>query len=201
MLHCAYMFKDVFPIYQRKEPSYTSCPSKEGWEKVEKILNIVVVFSNLNNKISGSEYPMSNLFLVGVCKIKQRLDNRGSDESAFVKDMVDQMKKKFDKYCGECNLLMSIVVVALDFCFPRIYRESEVDLNIENVKRALLELYNEYVTMEKSSTLGKRTFISSQSSSIMNSSASDFDELHAYVKEVETIRPNRTDLDMYFEDV
>ncbi|CAH9090212.1 unnamed protein product [Cuscuta europaea] len=150
MLHCAYMFKDVFLIYQRKEPSYTSCPSKEGWEKVEKILDILVVFSNLTNIISGSEYPTSNLFLVGVCKIKQSLDNRGSDESAFMKDMVDQMKKKFDKYWGECNLLMSIAAVldprvkmrALDFCFPKIYRESEVDLNIEKVKRALLELYN-----------------------------------------------------------
>ncbi|CAH9120760.1 unnamed protein product [Cuscuta epithymum] len=157
MLHYVYVFKDVYPLYQRKEPSHTSCPSREGWEKVEKILDVLVIFSNLTNIISESEYLMSNLFLLGVCKIRQSLDNRGT---AFVKDMVCQMKKMFDKYWGECNLLMSIVVV-LD---PRV-------------------------------KIRKRKFSSSQSSSTMNSLASDFDELHAYVK-VETIRPNRTDLDM-----
>ncbi|KAH6756448.1 hypothetical protein C2S53_002449 [Perilla frutescens var. hirtella] len=63
------------------------------------------------------------------------------------------MKKKFDKYWGECNLLMSIAAIldprckmrVIEFSFPKIYDKDEARDNIQKVKEALYELYNEYV--------------------------------------------------------
>ncbi len=127
-------------------------------------MEILAVFSSVTNIISGSDYPTANLFLCEVCKVKQVLDIRVNDENDFLKDMMTKMKKKFDKYWGECNLLMAIAAVldprvkmrALDFCFPKIYTQAEVVANIEKVKCALNELYNEYVAMDKSNDSGNQ---------------------------------------------
>jgi hypothetical protein len=63
------------------------------------------------------------------------------------------MNLKFEKYWGECNLLMAVGVVLdssfkmklVQFCFPKIYQEPEAIRNIERVHRVLNELYGEYV--------------------------------------------------------
>ncbi len=62
--------------------------------------------------------------------------------------MVTQMKKKFDKYWGECNLIISIAAIldprvkmrAVDHCFPKIYTQTEAQSNIGKVKTVLQEL-------------------------------------------------------------
>ncbi|KAK3024681.1 hypothetical protein RJ639_043203 [Escallonia herrerae] len=67
--------------------------------------------------------------------------------------MAMKMKEKFDKYWGECNLLMAIVDVLdprykmtfIKFCFPKIYNEVELKKNNELVSGSLLEVYKEYV--------------------------------------------------------
>lgn len=68
------------------------------------------------------------------------------DDNDYIKAMVLKMKKKFEKYWGECNLLMAIVVVLgprykmmlVEFCFPEI--GAEAARNISMVCGALYEL-------------------------------------------------------------
>jgi hypothetical protein len=63
------------------------------------------------------------------------------------------MNLKFEKYWGECNLLMAIGAILdrrfkiklVQFCFPKIYQKPEATTNIERVCRVLNELYGEYV--------------------------------------------------------
>ena len=65
MLSTAIIFKDAFSMYEVRDPSYTSCPFIEDWEKVESICEILEAFDSCTNIISGSDYPTSNLFFWG----------------------------------------------------------------------------------------------------------------------------------------
>ena len=69
------------------------------------------VFNSITKVISGSDYPTANLFLNEVYRVKVLLDKKVNDENEFIQAMVAEMKSKFDKYWGECNLLMAIVVI------------------------------------------------------------------------------------------
>ncbi|KAJ0966422.1 hypothetical protein J5N97_027560 [Dioscorea zingiberensis] len=62
------------------------------------------------------------------------------------------MRGKFDKYWGDCNILMAISAVLdprykmrlINFCFHRIYSYSESERNILEVKQTLWEIYEMY---------------------------------------------------------
>ncbi|KAG9440153.1 hypothetical protein H6P81_020318 [Aristolochia fimbriata] len=69
MLSCALKFKDIFPRFQDREPTYDYLPSLDEWEKVEKICEILEVFNVVTKIISGSNYPTSNLYLSEVYRI------------------------------------------------------------------------------------------------------------------------------------
>ncbi|XP_031267880.1 zinc finger BED domain-containing protein RICESLEEPER 2-like [Pistacia vera] len=108
MLAMAIKFKKVFPRLKEKDSSYHYYPQDEDWEKVCDILK---VFSGTTNLISGSDYPTSNIFLKEVCLVKMMLDSKSKDGDEFIRNMVRKMKEKFDKYSGECNVLMSVAAV------------------------------------------------------------------------------------------
>ncbi|KAI3692332.1 hypothetical protein L6452_32146 [Arctium lappa] len=103
--------------------------------------------------ISGSEYPTSNLFLSELYGIKEALDELILDESKYMRDMAAKMKKKFDKYWGTCNLLISIGVVLdprykmklLEFSFNAIYSTDEAPKQMKIVHDTLTKMFEEYV--------------------------------------------------------
>ncbi|KAL7600189.1 zinc finger BED domain-containing protein RICESLEEPER 2-like [Lactuca sativa] len=213
MLSAAIKFKEVFPMYKEREPRYISCPTNEDWIKVEKVCEILEVFYSATNIISGSEYPTSNLFLNEVYRIKVLLDKKLQDpnEYYFVHDMVRCMKQKFDKYWGECNLMMLIGAIldprckmrVIEFCFPRIYPEQEACENIDKVKKALYELYGEYVD-EYCSSGGEgncETVVGLSGNNVnIQPSSSGWSEFAQFVRTVENIQPQKSDLDNYLEE-
>lgn len=133
MLSAASKFKTVFSSYQDREPLYKYAPLVEDWDKVEKICQFLHVFNLATHSISGSEYPTENLYLAEVWKVKRVIDNATDGSDTFIKEMVEPMKVKFDKFWGECNLLMSIGSVLdhsvkfhlINQCFPMIYKPIE----------------------------------------------------------------------------
>ena len=144
-------FKEVFLRFKDRELRYYYCPSNKDYLKVEKVYSILEVFNSATNIISRSEYPTSNLFLNEVYRVKVLLDKKFQDENEdeFIHDMIRAMKEKFDKYWGECNLLMSIAAIldprckmrVIDFCFPKMYPKEEAQDNIDKVQSALYDIY------------------------------------------------------------
>ncbi|XP_050918844.1 zinc finger BED domain-containing protein RICESLEEPER 2-like [Lathyrus oleraceus] len=53
ILSVAMQFKEVFPRFQDREPSYTTLPDDDDWEKVEKVSKLLEVFNVVTNIISG----------------------------------------------------------------------------------------------------------------------------------------------------
>ncbi|XP_039042324.1 zinc finger BED domain-containing protein RICESLEEPER 2-like [Hibiscus syriacus] len=71
MLSCAMEFKDVFLRYVQRDVSYLS--SDEDWMRVEEVCSFLALFNEVNNIISDSKYPTSNLFLPELWSIKELL--------------------------------------------------------------------------------------------------------------------------------
>ncbi|GMJ10606.1 hypothetical protein HRI_004729800 [Hibiscus trionum] len=103
----------------------------------------------------GSEYPTSNLFLSEIYRIKFLLDTSSESSDDFVKGMVTNMKERFDKYWGECNLLMAIGAIldprlkmkVIEITFPKMFSSDVVREDIHKVRETLYELYDEYVNL------------------------------------------------------
>ncbi|KAK8574980.1 hypothetical protein V6N12_062657 [Hibiscus sabdariffa] len=153
MLSCALEFKDVFPRYAQRDASYKHLPSDEDWLRVEEVCSFLAFFNEVTNIISGSEYPTSNLLLPELWSIKELLMQKSSSEELWMRQMADKMQRKFDKYWGECNLLISIAAILdprnkmklIDFSFRVMYFEDEAPKQICMVRDSLYELYKEYV--------------------------------------------------------
>ncbi|XP_031277065.1 zinc finger BED domain-containing protein RICESLEEPER 2-like [Pistacia vera] len=210
MLITALKFKNVFLRYRDKDPHYDCCPDPEDWVRVEKVCEVLEVFNTITNIISGSDYPTANLFLSEVFRVKVMLDAKAMDANDFIRDMVKRMKKKFDKYWGECNLLMCVASVVdprckkamLEYCFPRMYEEIEAQANMLKVKNALYEIYQEYVDESQS-------FNNEQSAenrvvpqvNVQNpSSSSGFALFTQHMKVVQSVPPEKSELDSYLEE-
>ncbi|KAG6627219.1 hypothetical protein CIPAW_15G111200 [Carya illinoinensis] len=147
---------------------------------------------------------------------ERHLSKKSRDKNEYMKSMVRKISAKFDKYWGECNLLMSIAavldprfkIVLIQFCFPLIYHGSEAAKNIDHVSAVLLELYNEYVHEYNSTFEAQREQdnaqmnVSGSSSSVgtgrsMQSGQSLF---KSFVRSVDTVQPSKSELDNYLEE-
>ncbi|KAL0927047.1 hypothetical protein M5K25_001200 [Dendrobium thyrsiflorum] len=107
MLTVALKLKEAFISYSERELTYHNCPTEDEWSNIEKVCDVLGFFNEATNIISGTEYPTSNLFLSQICTIKKVLDDSSVSSDEFVRNMTKKMKEKFDKYWGECNLLMA----------------------------------------------------------------------------------------------
>ncbi|XP_057510755.1 zinc finger BED domain-containing protein RICESLEEPER 1-like [Actinidia eriantha] len=215
MLSTALKFKVVIPRYQERDLGFVYVPSLEDWVKVKNVCQVLAIFNEVTNIISGSAYPTSNLFLTEVWRMKEILDAKSVDENDYIRAMALKMKKKFDKYWGECNLLMAIGAVlnprckmmVIEFCFPEIYHtEAEANKNIAMVREALYELYYEYVSVhtsvnsEGSSQLKTRETCSSSTLPNEKFIVTGRSKFECFIRKADTIQPMKSDLDIYLEE-
>lgn len=210
MLSCAINFKEVFARLALEDKDYVWCPSVDDWLKIEKLNELLKVFSDVTNIISGSEYPTSNRFLSVVFKIKVMLDKCSNSEDDFVKNMVKNMKERFDKYWGECNLLMAMGTLldprmklnAVEYAFERMFPPEEVRENVRKVKETLFELYDEYVslynppTMEQSGECGTTT----NAPTIGGQGNHELFDLIRAARRTESVNVRKSEVDDYFDE-
>ncbi|XP_073062866.1 zinc finger BED domain-containing protein RICESLEEPER 2-like isoform X6 [Primulina eburnea] len=216
MLSTALEFKDVFPRYQQRDPTYNYLPSDEDWEKVIVVCSFLEEFNEVTHIISGSEYPTSNLFLPELYNIKKLLKNTNVGEDSFMADMIKKMKKKFDKYWGDCNLLISIAAVLdprnkmklIEWCFPVIYSEVDAVEHIITVRETLRDLYNEYVEAHKKN-IGEKDVQSESQKESSNCTSSIVSgktkgkvraQFANYIKNVDSVEQVKSELEVYFEE-
>ncbi|KHN10510.1 Putative AC transposase, partial [Glycine soja] len=213
MLSTTLKFKTAFSAYSERDPHYTYAPSHEDWEKVQKVCTLLEVFNVATHIISGSEYPTANLYLLEVWRVKQVIDNALEDTTFFMREMAGSMKVKFDKYWGECNMLMSIASVldprckfhVVNICFPLIYKSEEISKeNIEKVRNSLQQLYDEYVTLsinESSLNEMNDTGINSSTTSASKYSiVTGFDQIMNIVRANEATPPVNSELEDYLKE-
>ncbi|KAK2999289.1 hypothetical protein RJ639_023818 [Escallonia herrerae] len=146
-------FRQVFSRFSARDANYLWLLEVEDWRRAEEVYKFLEIFREVTDSISGTKYPIANMFLPEVWKIKEALNEKSREENSYKRGMAMKMKEKFDKYWGECNQLMAIAAVLdprykmtfIKFCFSKIYNEVESKKNIELVSGSLLEVYKEYV--------------------------------------------------------
>ncbi|KAL4568270.1 hypothetical protein LXL04_023878 [Taraxacum kok-saghyz] len=200
MLFVALNLKIVFPSH---------LPIDEEWEHVESVCEILKVFKDCTTIISGSDYPTSNLYLIEVFRVKVTLDKGAQSENVFIRHMVTKMKEKFDKYWGECHLVMAIASVLdprfkmklVEFSFPSIY--TDAGKQIEEVKKALYMMYEEYLEIHDISV---REATSPGSSCSGNTGlektplGTGWEAFGEFIKNADLEEPEKSELDTYLEE-
>jgi hypothetical protein len=145
--------------------------------------------------------------------MKEVLTIKSTDRNEHIRSMATKMLDKFDKYWGDCNLLMAIAAVLdprykmklINFCFPLIYPHPESSMHIDNVLSILHELYELYLSAHNSSVLLQSAQENSGSSSASSRGplpkvSTGRSRYLEHVRSNDVIRPLKTDLDVYLED-
>ena len=129
--------------------------------------------------VSGSDYSTANLYLSEVYIIKELLNSKQFDSDYFIGDMVVSMKRKFDKYWGEVNLLMVLAAILdprgklmfVKFVFNELHSTNEAAIKLKEVKNSLYEVFDYYVEAHNATTIEHSS--SSQASASNQSSIED----------------------------
>jgi hypothetical protein len=213
MLATALEFREVFPMYSYNDHLFTWVPSHEDWVKVEHVCEFLEVFNRVTNIVSGSDYPTANLFLPEVWRMKDVINKNYYHENECIRSMAHKMKLKFDKYWGECNLLMSIAAILdptckmmlIKFCFPLIYEGEEIDANIKYVEESMKAIYDVYVNEHNSRLeehLQKTPSHGTSSGSVISEKGEGGRAMfQSFLRTTESVKqPIKSDLDIYLED-
>ena len=148
------------------------------------------------------------------------LDEKSQCEIPWMNDMAKKMQRKFDKYWGDCNLLISIAAVLdprnkmtlIDFTFRVIYSEEDAPFEISIVRDSLYELYKEYVddhtaanvdiSMQNDLSENVATNKGSTSSGIGKGKTviTGRSKYEKYVRSVDTVQHVKSELDTYLEE-
>ncbi|XP_044508352.1 zinc finger BED domain-containing protein RICESLEEPER 2-like [Mangifera indica] len=126
MLNVALIFREVWPRYGAKDGNYLQyLPNEIEWKKLARVCDFLRVFNN------------------------------DKEFDPVVASMVRSMIVKFDKYWGEVNLLMAVAIVMdpryklefIKFVYPVLYGEYDAEIELDNLRHTLEELYHEYVEL------------------------------------------------------
>ncbi|CAN1146222.1 Zinc finger BED domain-containing protein RICESLEEPER 2 [Linum perenne] len=123
------------------------------------------VFSEVTNIISGSSYTFANVFLPELWRIKVLLKNTIQSGDESMKGMARKMQGKFDKYCGECNLVIAFACVldprnkirVVEVAFLYLNGEDNYFRHVQLVRGKLYELFEEYVEEYKAREVENRS--------------------------------------------
>ncbi|XP_019186595.1 PREDICTED: zinc finger BED domain-containing protein RICESLEEPER 1-like [Ipomoea nil] len=172
MLQSAITYEKVFESLEESDSSYKSdlsyvVPNFLDWESVKSLVEILKCFYDMTIRISGSLYVTSNTFFSEIsdlyCLLNGMVEARGS-----VKLMGENMKAKFEKYCGDIDK-MNLMIFFANILDPRdkleymaaqmnhMYGEVKGKPCYEKVIAALKELFNDYAASTSASTPASST--------------------------------------------
>ena len=150
MLESALFYRKAFQHLELSDSNYKHCPSKEEWEKAEKITEFLSVFYDATVEFSGTKYPTANLYFphIFVCYTTMKEVEEGEDE--YLKSVVNRMWTKFDKYWSEFSTILAIASI-LDpryklsfarYAYKEVYgRDSLEFIRLNSKMQALFEEY------------------------------------------------------------
>jgi hypothetical protein len=113
MLKCALEYDRAFEALTHEDIHYAHEPLVEEWEMAKKLCDILKLFSDATELLSGSKYPTSNLYFDQIWQIKLLLEKESTNSNVLIRAMIYEMTEKFQKY-WDLSYLQICVPVILD---------------------------------------------------------------------------------------
>jgi hypothetical protein len=109
-----------------------------------KIINkCLEIFYKLTTLLSGTSYPMTNLFYRGFCDIKDILEKWKISDDVSIRTMPLAMSAKFEKYWKKSN----IALVVSSFLDPR-YKKKIIEFYMRKFYDSLYQIHlDEFMTL------------------------------------------------------
>lgn len=101
----------VFTSLSFHDDNYNVLPSEEDWKRGDKICTFLLPFYETTNLVSRTSYPTSNFYFLQIWKIQCVLMASIKDEDTLIRDMVERMMIKFEKYWSECSVVLALGAV------------------------------------------------------------------------------------------
>ncbi|XP_020964106.1 zinc finger BED domain-containing protein RICESLEEPER 2-like [Arachis ipaensis] len=166
MLVSTIPYKKAFEMYKVKDAGFREyCPSSDEWRRTEKICDYLLSFYETTKLMSGTSYPISNLYFLQVWQIQLILMNSLKNDEVLIRNMGEKIMIKFKKYWEEYSVVLAFGAVldprfkpnTLVHCYNEIDPISAKD-KVEHVKSKLYKLFEVYdhnssTTVESSSQL------------------------------------------------
>ena len=145
----------------KKGKKVFGAPEREDWIKVRLFVKFLQLFYDAALRFSGSKAVTANQFVPELMLIRDTIEEECLNENESLKKMAMDMKSKFNKYWENLdnqNLLLYVAVVLdpryklryVHFAFKGLYHDiSKVDEKTEQVKDALVRMYEAYLKNDK----------------------------------------------------
>ncbi|MBA0753546.1 hypothetical protein Gogos_022357 [Gossypium gossypioides] len=212
---CLTMFSDI--VKQLQLPNkrlILDCYTR--WNATYAMLSCVLEFNDVfpryaQRNVSYKYLPSDKI------GIKELLMEKSLSEELWMRQMVDEMQRKFDKYLGECNMLISIAIILnprnmnkmklIDFSFHAIYSEEEPPRHIRIVGDSLYKLYKEHVDEYATANVGISMENDVHECGVSNASTTSRigkgkvmtrrSKVERYIRSVDTADNVKSELDIY----
>ena len=132
-------------------------PNEDDWKNAEVFVKFLETFYEVTLKLSGTEYVTANKYFTEIYEIQEELAQMIEDsvEHTLVGEMAKNMKKKYDKYWGDCLNINGALLVAvvldprykigyLRHCYSVLHGEDTSNAKMREVEGHLRKLFEEY---------------------------------------------------------
>ena len=111
MINSAMRYRSMLNRLAEEDANFKHCPSRDEWNRVERITWFLKPFNDITTLFSGTDYPTTNLYFQGVSQIKLLLLEEMESQDSFISNMAEQMKVKFDKYWDCYSVVLACAIV------------------------------------------------------------------------------------------
>ncbi|XP_056698402.1 zinc finger BED domain-containing protein RICESLEEPER 2-like [Spinacia oleracea] len=177
---------------------------QDEWEKVSVIHNFLELFYEVTCMFSVMKYPTANLYFKGAWMVHRHLFEAENGPHVFLKEIVQPMLIKFDKYWSEYNLYLSCTAILdprykvkfVEYCFSKLLGSDEALRRLNLVLATMKSLFIDYKLQYASSSL---TIVSPSPATTLGSK-NYFDDYDHFVGTSTRSQVGKSPLEMYLHD-
>ncbi|KAK6249653.1 hypothetical protein SCA6_003658 [Theobroma cacao] len=112
MVESALYFHLVFSHCKISESNFKTYPSRDDWDRIEKLSKFLSAFYEITCVFFGTKHPTTYLYFPSVFMARMPLQKHMNGDDVYMKNMSMQIFPKFDKYWSEFSVILARVAIS-----------------------------------------------------------------------------------------
>ncbi|EOX99652.1 BED zinc finger,hAT family dimerization domain [Theobroma cacao] len=204
MLESALYFRLAFSYLEISDSNFKHSPSRNKWDRIEKLSKFLSVFYEITCVFSETKYPTTDLYFPSIFMARMTLEEHMSGDDVYLKNMATQMFFKFEKYWSEISLILAIAVIFdyrykiqfVEWSYAKFYGSDSAEF--KKVQDHLFSLYDEYA-VKVSNTLFALNDIPFDEKNVHKGKNEFLKEFDNFQREFGTAK-NKSQLEQYLDE-